>query len=101
MASNAKSSGSAHALNRRLSAGGLYHSMCKADRVSPAIRARKILATTRGSGATGVVETADSRVEETHSEMEMDTIGATGSTFARQARRRILLCDHRVALEPH
>src|SRR5205823_4232457 len=73
-------------LDRRTPVGDLHHTVCKSNRISPAIRAREVLATGRGESSAVVVETTDSRVEEAHPEEEMDVVCASASPLARQAR---------------
>src|SRR5262249_57466975 len=76
----------ADSLDRRVPVDNPHHTVCKIDRISPAIHAREVFATSRGQGATVVVETTDSRVEEGHSEVDMDIVCASASSFAGSAR---------------
>src|SRR5262249_56266224 len=96
----ANASSCAGPLDRRVAVGDLHHPVCKSHRISPAIRAREVFATERGQTSAVVVETTDSRVEDAHSEVEMDVACASASSLACQARGGVLLCDHGASHEP-
>jgi hypothetical protein len=60
--------------------------MCACDSISSAIRAEKVFAIEGRHCSTFVIEATDSRVEEAHSQMEMDFVRSKAASFASQVR---------------
>jgi hypothetical protein len=60
--------------------------MCQSDYISSAIRAWKVFAIKGRHCSAFVIEAADSRVEEAHSQMEMDSVRSKAASFASQVR---------------